>query len=70
MKVLIILDHDIKLLWRKVSFHTDMSLSGIKLSKSQTKATLNVFFVNVIRCATMKLWAGYFIYFKFTPVLF
>ena len=27
-----------------------------------------MFFVNVIRCSTLRLWVGYFTYFKFTPV--
>ena len=34
------------------------------------KDTLKAYFGNVIRCSTLWLWVGYFIYFQFTLVFF
>ena len=34
------------------------------------KDTLKAYFGNVMRCSTLRLWVGYFIYFQFTLVFF
>ena len=40
------------------------------LKDSSLRMQWRLIFANVIHCSRLRLWVGYFIYFKFTPVFF
>ena len=39
-----------------------------KYMKIKFKDTLKAYFANVLGCSRLRLWVGYFVYFKFTRV--